>query len=318
MIAVHIESGRVSVREAAVPARPPGHALLRLALAGICNTDLELQRGYYAFAGIPGHEFVATVVECDDRKLLNKRVVGEINIRCGKCDMCAEFRYRHCRNRSVLGILNHPGAFSEFFTLPEVNLHVVPEEVSDSEAVFVEPLAAARGVLDSVSVNTGEYVAVLGDGKLGLLITQVLLDEGLRVTLYGKHESKLKIARDAGAKIGYSYYLPKAECRLVVECTGTAAGLKAAISMMEPRGILVMKSTVHGEVSIDTAQLVVNEIILVGSRCGRFEPAIELLREGKVNVKPMISAKFALRDAEAAFKEAARPGVLKVLLDPTA
>jgi alcohol dehydrogenase len=232
--------------------------------------------------------------------------------------MCAQFLSRHCRSRTVLGILNHPGAFAEFFTLPEANLHLVPDDVADSEAVFVEPVAAACQILDQVSVKTGDEVAVLGDGKLGLLITQVLVAEGRAVTLYGKHESKLNIARIAGARVAFASNLPKAACHLVVECTGSAAGLKSAISMTEPRGIIVMKSTVHDEVSIDTAHLIVNEITLVGSRCGRFEPANALLRAKKLNVQPMISARFALRDAEAAFAEAARPGVLKVLLDPSA
>ncbi len=313
-LAVILENGEVQVRESAVPERPPHFALLELIVAGICNTDLELQRGYYNFQGIPGHEFVARVVACDDPDWQGRRVVGDINLACGRCDFCASGLGRHCRHRSVLGILRHPGAFSQFFTLPEANLHLVPDSVTDEAAVFVEPLAAACQILDQISMPAGSEVAVLGDGKLGLLIAQVLQAHQWMVTLYGHHEAKLELARKSGAAAWMARDLPKARYQCVVECTGSAAGLASAIEMTCPRGTVVMKSTVHNQVALDMAPVIVNEISLVGSRCGRFEPALELLEERRVDVAPMISAEFTLAQAPQAFAMAARRGVLKVLL----
>ncbi len=314
MLAVQLEAGEVTISQAAVPLRPPNFALIRTLLAGICNTDLELQRGYYGFSGTPGHEFVGEVVEADDRSLINKRVVGEINLACGHCDLCAIGLGRHCARRTVLGIVKHPGAFAEYLTLPESNLHVLPNEIPNDQAVFVEPLAAACEILDQVQIPTGEHVAVLGDGKLGLLVAQVLHIHGCQVTLYGRHENKLALVRKSGVEAITSELRPHAAFQLVVDCTGSARGLQDAVSMARPRGTVVMKSTVHGNVSMDTAPVIVNELTLVGSRCGRFEPAIELLRSGRVDVFGYISAEFPLREAPAAFEEAARRGVLKVLL----
>jgi len=311
-LTVFLDKGEVTVRETVVPERPSGFALLELVAAGICNTDLELQRGYYNFQGTPGHEFVARVVVCDNPLLQGRRVVGEINLACGECDFCRQSLGRHCRNRSVLGILGHPGAFSQFFTLPEANLRVVPDSVTDEEAVFVEPLAAACEILDQIPLAPGTKVAVLGDGKLGLLITQVLLAHKLSVTLYGRHESKLALARNAGATIGSDP--PSSAYSCVVECTGSAHGLSSAIQMTRPRGTVVMKSTIHDKVALDMAPVIVNEISLVGSRCGRFEPALALLANRQVQVKPMIAAEFPLSEAAQAFKLAATRGVLKVLL----
>jgi len=282
--------------------------------AGICNTDLELQRGYYGFRGVPGHEFAGLVVESDTPALAGKRVAGEINLACGRCEYCAIDLARHCLNRSVLGIVNHPGAFAEYFTLPEANLHPLPDEISDEEAVFIEPLAAACEILDQVTIPAGAEVAVLGDGKLGLLIAQTLRAHQVDVIVYGRHEAKLEIARRAGARVSIAKDLPSARYHLVIESTDSATGLRQAVSMTRPRGTVVLKSTVHGEVSLDTAPVVVHEITLVGSRCGRFAPAIELLRQRKVDVSAMIAARFPLSEAAAAFAEAARPGVLKVLL----
>jgi alcohol dehydrogenase len=313
---VVLKKGEISVEPTGVPDRPIGFALLELIVAGICNTDLELQRGYYNFQGTPGHEFVARVVGCDNPTLLGRRVVGEINIACGECDFCRGQMGRHCRNRSVLGILNHQGAFSHFFTLPEQNLYVLPDSVLDEEAVFVEPLAAACEILDQVALEPGTQVAVLGDGKLGLLVSQVLLAHHLDVTLYGRHESKLALARAAGASAASASNLPEAAYACVVECSGSSEGLASAIRMTRPRGTVVMKSTVHDKVSIDMAPVIVNEISLVGSRCGRFEPALSLLESRKVSVSPMIQAEFLLAEAPRAFEIAATRGVLKVLLRP--
>jgi threonine dehydrogenase-like Zn-dependent dehydrogenase len=315
MLAVHLENGRIDVRSVPKPARPPGFALIRLLAAGICNTDLELQRGYYGFSGTPGHEFVGVVEEADDAALTGLRVVGEINLACGKCDWCRAGLGRHCPNRTVLGIVRHPGAFSEYFTLPEGNLHAVPEAMSTDRATFTEPVAAACEVLDQAPIPQGGEVAVLGDGKLGLLVAQVLLANGARVHLYGKHAGKLRIAAACGAETFATGSLPAARYDWVVEATGAAEGLSSAIRMTRPRGTVVMKSTVHGEVALDTAPAIVNEITLVGSRCGRFEPAIELLSGGKMHVEEMISDRFPLTEAARAFERAAARGILKVLFE---
>jgi alcohol dehydrogenase len=314
LIAVHLSSGEISITQTAVYARPAGFALIRMLCAGICNTDLELQRGYYGFSGTPGHEFAGVVVEAETPSLVGRRVVGEINLACGQCEFCAAGLARHCSNRSVLGIVKHPGAFAEYLTLPEENLHVIPDEISVEQAVFVEPIAAACEILEQVNLPEGGEVAVLGDGKLGLLIAQVLLAHGSCVTVYGRHPEKLQIARRAGAQISLGAEAPRARYRFVVDSTGSAEGLRQAVGMVRPRGTVVMKSTVHGAVSLDTAPIIVNEISLVGSRCGRFEPAIELLRQGKIDVSSMLSAEFPLPEAPAAFAKAARRGILKVLL----
>ena len=315
MLAVHLQDGAVAVREIPVPQRPPGFALLRLLMGGICNTDLELQRGYYGFAGIPGHEFVARVVAADTPSLLGQRVVGEINLACHACEWCARGLERHCPHRTVLGIVHHPGAFQEFFTLPERNLFVLPEGIPSERAVFTEPLAAACEILDQVSIPAGETVAVLGDGKLGLAVAMVLNAHGCRVRLFGRHRAKLDLAAAIGVDTDLAGgRLPAAEFGWVVDSTGTPEGLRAAAGMVRPRGTVILKSTVHGEVAVDTAPIVVNEITLVGSRCGRFEAALPLLTHPGIRVEGMIAARYPLCDAPAAFAHAARRGTLKVLL----
>ncbi len=314
MRAVHLESGVVSVKNVPKPRAIAGFAAIRLLYGGICNTDLELKRGYYGFRGTPGHEFVGEVVESEDRSLLGKRVVGEINLACGKCEWCARGLGRHCPKRTVLGIVRHPGAFRELLTLPVENLHVVPRDVSTEQAVFVEPLAAACEILDQVKIPKGTAVAVLGDGKLGLLIAQVLHAHGAEVHQYGRHRAKLRISEAAGVSTAIAKKLPAAAYDFVVDATGSAEGLKQAVSMTRPRGTLIMKSTVHGLVEIDTAPVIVNELTLVGSRCGRFEPALRLLRSGKVRVDEMISEVLPLEEAPLALERAEQKGVLKVFL----
>jgi alcohol dehydrogenase len=292
MISVHIENGAVSLRRAAVPRPKPGSALIRLRTGGICNTDIELLRGYYGFRGRPGHEFVGEVVGPANSAWLGKRVVGEINLSCGACEWCARGLGRHCPARTVLGIVRHPGAFAEFLTLPESNLHEVPRQVPDEHAVFTEPIAAACEILDQTRIGKGSDVAVLGDGKLGLLVAQVLACHGARVRLYGHHPEKLRIA--------------------------ARAGLGSAISMTRPRGTVIMKTTVHEPVLLNTAQAVVNEITLVGSRCGRFEPALRLLSSKRLRLDEMITAQYALEQAPEAFARAQEKGALKVLIRPGA
>lgn len=314
MLAVCLENGKVLVRKQARPRRPEGFATIRLLYGGICNTDIELQRGYYGFQGTPGHEFVGEVVDADDARWIGERVVGEINLACGKCAWCARGLGRHCPTRTVLGIVKQPGAFREFLTLPERNLRRVPREISDVQAVFVEPLAAACEILDQVKIPRGAPVAVLGDGKLGLLASQVLQAHGAEVHQYGRHNEKLRIAEAAGVSTEIAKKLPVAKYEFVVEATGSGAGLQQAVQMTVPRGTVIMKSTVHGLVALDAAPVIVNEITLVGSRCGRFEPALKLLRSGQVHVDKMISEVLPLGSAPKAFREAAKPGVLKVLL----
>jgi threonine dehydrogenase-like Zn-dependent dehydrogenase len=316
MVSVHLEAGVVEVRDVPRPDRPEGFALIRLLIGGICNTDLELQRGYYGFSGTPGHEFVGEVVAADSAHLIGKRVVGEINLACGHCSWCGRDLGRHCPHRTVLGIVKHPGAFSEFLTLPERNLHVVPDGIPLEAAVFVEPLAAACEILDQTDLEQGTKVAVLGDGKLGLLIAQVLHAQGCHVHQFGKHAEKLRIssARGIGTEVVGARPLPTAAFPYVVDATGSPAGFRAAVNMVEPRGTVILKSTVHGEVPVDTAPVIVNEITLIGSRCGRFEPALDLLARGAVDVASLISERMPLPQAPAAFARAAQPGVLKVLL----
>ena len=317
MRAVHLENGSVSVVDVPVPHRPEGFALVRLLCAGICNTDLELQRGYYGFAGTPGHEFVGEVVETETSALIGKRVVGEINFACGHCEWCLRGLGRHCPNRTVLGIVNQPGAFEEYFTVPEHNLHTVPDNIPTERAVFTEPLAAACEILDQVSIPPGSPVAVLGDGKLGLLVALALNAHGYPVHQFGRHAEKLKLAFEAG--VGTEVVgdvLPLAAYDWVVEATGNPEGLRQAVAMTRPRGTLMLKSTVHGLVRVDTAPVIVNELTLVGSRCGRFEAALPLLDQHLIRAEQLITGHYRLREAPLAFARAAERGVLKVLLYP--
>jgi alcohol dehydrogenase len=315
MLAVHLENGHVEIRDQPRPHRPAGFALIRLLCGGICNTDLELQRGYYGFSGTPGHEFVGEVIEADSPAWVGRRVVGEINLACAACEWCRRGLGRHCPQRTVLGIVKHPGAFREYLTLPERNLHALPDTLSTECAVFVEPLAAACEILDQVALPCAAEIAVLGDGKLGLLIALVLNAYGHRVHQFGRHAEKLQIARRAGVATEFAGgALPEMSYDWVVDATGSPEGLRQAVRMARPRGTVILKSTMHGLVSVDTAPVIVNEITLVGSRCGRFEPALNLLNRNLIPVDEMISEQFPLADAPRAFECAARKGVLKVLL----
>ncbi len=317
MLAVHLEAGRVELRQQPLPRIPKGFARIRLLAAGICSTDLELQRGYYGFSGTPGHEFVGEVVAVngDASQWQGKRVAGEINLACGKCDWCRRGLGRHCPTRTVLGIVKHPGAFREYLTLPIRNLHRVPASIPTAQAIFIEPVAAACEILDQVKIPKGAPVAVLGDGKLGLLIAQVLQAHGAKVHLFGRHKDKMRrIERTGVAWEVAPKKMPVNAWPWVVDSTGSSDGLRTAIAMTIPRGTVIMKSTVHGLVQIDTAPAIVNEVTLVGSRCGRFEPAVKLLASGKVQVGGLISEEFPLDQAPLAFARAATKGVLKIVL----
>jgi len=312
---VMLGSGRVRVVDARRPRVPRGHALLRLRVAGICSTDLELQRGYYGFSGVPGHEFVADVVACADPSWIGRRVVGEINVACRRCAWCRRGLGRHCPRRSVLGIVRQPGAFQQCFTLPLCNLHRVPDALTDERAVFVEPLAAACEILEQVRVERAARMALLGDGRLAQLVARVLVHAGAEVVMYGRHAAKLALARRAGATARQlPKRLPAKAFALVVDATGSARGLAQAVALCAPRGTVVLKSTVHDRVELDTAPVVVDELTLIGSRCGPFAPALRLLASGAIDVDGLVTESFALRDAPRAFARAAERGVLKVLL----
>lgn len=332
MLAFYVSQKRLKRTQKPIPKLRPGWALLGVRVAGICNTDVEILRGYHQFRGVPGHEFVGEVVEVaqvsatERKRWIGKRVAGEINVSCSAygykpvCSFCRRGLKTHCARRTVLGIVAHDGAFAEFLTLPLENLHVIPANVSDEKAVFVEPLAAACEILDQIPIREFPSVAVLGDGKLAQLIARVLHATGVRVALYGKHEPKLRIARRTGisaAKVfGDARDLTrvKESYRLVVEATGSPSGLVLAQRLTEPRGMLVLKSTFHGAAAVETWPIVVKEITVVGSRCGPFRKAIALLRDGKVDPTPLITREFAFEDAATAIRYAQQPGVMKVLL----
>lgn len=318
MKALRFENGQLGLADVAVPARE-GEALVRVRLAGVCNTDLEIVRGYAGFEGTLGHEFVGEVERAPGApELEGRRVVGEINAGCGRCQLCRAGDSRHCPERTVLGIVGRDGAFAEYLTLPVTNLLPVPDEVPDERAVFTEPLAAACGITERARVETETRVAVIGDGKLGLLCAQALkATTGAGVTLVGRHDSKLEIVRDRGVRTARADELPASFERafdVTVEASGSPAGFETALKLLKPRGTLVLKSTFHGSTELNAAPVVVDEISIVGSRCGRFKPALELLRRGAVETDALINDVFPLSEGPRAFERAAEPGVLKVLL----
>jgi alcohol dehydrogenase len=311
-------SGRLTLRDVPVPVSAT-HCRIRVRLAGICGTDLQILQGYAGFAGIPGHEFVGTVESAPPgaEAWIGKRVVGEINVACGRCDWCRRGVKEHCDNRSVVGIRQHDGAFAEYLTLPPENLHEVPDTMDDKTAVLVEPTAAACRIFEQVTVNERDRVAVLGDGRMGLLVAQVIGTVAPNVTVLGRHDSKLAVARSMGLATARSEsdVAPSSRFDIVVDVTGRPEGLQRALEIVRPRGTVVMKSTFHGEAALLAWPVVVDEVTLVGSRCGPFRPAISLLAAGRVQVAPLISHVARLTDYETAFAEARRS--LKVLIDPT-
>jgi threonine dehydrogenase-like Zn-dependent dehydrogenase len=318
MLALWLEDRKLRLRDDLdLPAPPDDEALVRVTRAAICNTDVELLRGYYPFAGIPGHEFVG-VVERGPERWVGRRVVGEINATCGECGACRAGRRNHCERRTVLGIVNRNGAFAEYLTLPADNLHPVPDDVPDDIAVFTEPLAAALEIQEQVRVGESDRVLVVGDGKLGQLIARTLALTGCELHVVGRHPDKLAQVRSAGIRAEIAYEVDPASFDIVVECTGNAQGFALARRAVRPRGTLVMKSTYADVLELDAASLVVDEITLVGSRCGPFAPALQLLAEARIDPRPLIHARYPLDQAIVAFEHAQRPGVLKVLLDVSA
>jgi threonine dehydrogenase-like Zn-dependent dehydrogenase len=317
MLALQVNKKRLSIKNVGKPDRPD-EALVRVLLSGICNTDLEIARGYAGFNGTIGHEFVGVVEDSTERALVGRRVVGEINAGCGKCELCRAGDSRHCAARTVLGIHGRDGAHAEFLQLPAINLLAVPDQVPDEHAVFTEPLAAACGILERVNVNTSDRVAVIGDGKLGLLSAQVLALTGAPVLLIGKHASKLRIAERRGIETTTPALAAKREREfdVVVEASGAAKGFGLALDLLRPKGQLVLKSTFHGKSELDAARIVVDEISIVGSRCGRFQPALDLLKRAAIDVDSLISEEYSLSKGVHAMRRAATKGVLKVLLRP--
>src|SRR6266850_1941660 len=317
MKALRVDRKKLAVREIDKP-EPGPEALVRVLLSGICNTDLEIARGYAAFKGTLGHEFVGIVEEATEDAMLGQRVVGEINAGCGDCELCKSGDPRHCAKRTVLGILGRDGAHADFLRLPLRNLKAVPDNLVDEHAVFTEPLAAACGILECVSITRTDRVAVIGDGKLGLLCAQVLALSGATVLLIGKHPEKLRIAERRGietvtAKSGAKR---KREFDVVVEASGSPSGFAGALQLLRPRGVLVLKSTFEGKAEFVQAPLVVDEISIVGSRCGRFQPALNLLKKGAIDIDSLISEEYPLARGLHAMERAGKKGVLKVLLRP--
>ena len=304
------------IHDCAIPQPAPGEVRIRTTLAGLCNTDLEIVQGYAEFHGVLGHEFVGVVDRAEDLALVGQRIVGEINAACGVCPTCQAGRPTHCPERTTLGIRGRDGVLAESFCLPAGNLHLVPEGIPDEAAVFTEPLAAACEILQQVHVRPTDRVVVLGDGKLGLLVAQVLALTGCDLTVVGRHREKLAIVAKRGIATQLGDVEPAGSADLVVECTGRAEGFQAARRMLRPRGTLVLKSTYHGLVQADLTYVVVDEVQIVGSRCGPFPVALRLLAQGLVDVTSLVEAEYPLDEALAAFEHAGRRGTLKVLVRP--
>lgn len=310
-----LENNQLQLRtDITIPEPPPGEALVRVLCAGICNTDLELKRGYYPYAGILGHEFVG-VVEQGPEHLVNQRVVGEINAVCGRCRFCRSGQPTHCENRTVLGIVNRNGAFAEYLCLPIENLHPVPNNIPTEVATFTEPLAAALEIQQQVKLHPDDRVLVVGDGKLGILVAQTIALTGCDLLVVGRHRDKLAHLEARGIKTGFADTVTDRAFDISVECTGNSEGFALARRALRPRGTLVLKSTYAGNLSLDASSLVVDEITLIGSRCGPFAPALDLLQQEKVDVKSLINARYPLADGLTAFERAQTKGVLKVLLE---
>jgi threonine dehydrogenase-like Zn-dependent dehydrogenase len=307
--------GGVRFVERDAPEPLPGEALVRVSMAGICNTDLEIARGYMGFSGVLGHELCGVVERASDARWVGRRVSGEINVGCTSCSFCQRKLARHCPQRSVLGILSKDGCFASHVTLPLANLHVIPDVIADEVACFIEPTAAAFEIIEQVALGPRDRVLVLGDGKLGLLIAQVIATTGARTTLLGKHDDKLAIARGLGLTTARHEELEPKSFDIVVEATGSPGGMQQAIGFTRPLGTIVLKSTHHAPLTFDSAPIVIDELRVVGSRCGPFEPAIAALASGAVNPRPMIAAVHPFAEADRAFAHAAQPGTLKVLLD---
>jgi threonine dehydrogenase-like Zn-dependent dehydrogenase len=310
MRAITIDKGVSLRRDYPEPAKMPGECIVKVRMAGICGTDLELTKGYMGYRGIPGHEFVGEVLETEDAALRGRRIVGEINAACGTCRACIDGHGRHCPNRTVLGILGRDGAFADYLSLPERNLVALPDSISDECAVFVEPLAAAYEIFEQINIPRNQRVLVLGDGRLGALVALMFKSEGYDVTVGGHHPEK---AQRIGLIAQHEKDLND-RYEVVVDCTGSNGGFKRAVELVRPRGTLILKSTAAASADLNLAPIVINEVTVVGSRCGRFAPAIEAMASGKIDPRPLISATFPLDDGLHALEEAGKSSNFKILL----
>lgn len=314
MQALWLEDQQISMRE--VPrSNKPNEALIRIRMAGICSTDLELVKGYYPYTGVLGHEFVGEVVAAPDKNWIGQRVVGEINAFCGACEQCLNGRPTHCENRSVLGIVNRDGVFAEYTTLPLANLHRVPDSVTDEQAVFTEPLAAALEIQQQTQIKPTDRVLLIGAGRLGQLIAQALALTGCDLHVLARHAHQQKLLMDRSIRLITEDEIQPRRWDIVVEATGSPDGFDLARKAIRPRGTLVMKSTYKGEMNVNFSSIVVDEITILGSRCGPFEPALRLLEKREVDPAVLIAERYKLNEAEKAFEQAAQPGMLKVLLE---
>jgi threonine dehydrogenase-like Zn-dependent dehydrogenase len=316
MKAVVLEGNEIRVKDIPRPKPSTDEVLIKVRKAGICNTDLELAKGYMHFEGILGHEFVGTVESAPDQSWVGKRVVGEINLYCGQCDLCRAGLAKHCSRRSVLGILNKDGAFAEYITLPPKLCHSIPDEISDFEAVFVEPLAAALEIFERVTISKQDRALILGDGKLGLLMAQIMRQHTPQVTCIGKHQRNLEYLTPYGIDIYQTGIDLDRQFTVVVEATGNENGLREALSLVLPRGSIILKSTFRGKSQIDVSKIVVDEIQIIGSRCGPFPEAILVLGRKMINVEDLIDGDFSLERCDEAFARAREPGTLKIVLSP--
>jgi len=317
MHSLWLENQQISIRDLPVPAPPPGEALVRVRLAGICATDLELVKGYYPYTGVLGHEFVGEIAAAPDApERVGQRVVGEINAVCGTCETCQRGDRTHCENRTVLGIVNRHGVFAEYTTLPLENLHLVPDSVSDEMAVFTEPLAAALEIQEQILIKPTDRVLVVGAGRLGQLIAYTLKLTGCDLRVVARHDSQRKLLGAVNIPCLSEEEVPTGKVDIVVEATGSPAGFALARKAVRPRGTIVLKSTYAGQINVDFSAVVVDEITLVGSRCGPFGRALRVLQDGLVDPRPLINAHYSLREGLAAFEKASQPGVFKVLVRP--
>jgi 2-desacetyl-2-hydroxyethyl bacteriochlorophyllide A dehydrogenase len=313
MKALWLENNGVSLRDVSLPHKA-NEVLIKIRKAGICSTDLELVKGYYPYTGILGHEFVGEVVEAEDASWIGQRVVGEINVACRQCEQCLNGRPTHCENRTVLGIVNRDGTFAEYTTLPLVNLHRVPDSIPDEMAVFTEPLAAALEIQQQIQIKPTDRVLLVGAGRLGQLIAQTLALTGCDLRVVARHAHQQNLLKAHGIRIIAEEKIQPWRWDVVVEATGSPSGFSLARQAIRPRGTLVLKSTYQGEVNVNFSSIVVDEINIIGSRCGPFEPALRIMESRRVDPTVLIAHQFKLDEALKAFEHAAESGVLKVLI----